>query len=163
MMTRTLRAGAYILEWTRALFTGRSDEPCLGAVCLAPNDSKAGPGAPPTRGLVHFSPLARGWCCAPLAARMTKDWRRRGPALASAPCGALDVDALDGRLCMESESRRSEPSKRWWGLVLQRPPRRVVPARRVPPDLGGARAARNHVGAGHPLVFSNRANCQPRA
>jgi hypothetical protein len=40
--TRTPGAGAYILERTRTLFTGRYDEPCSRAVRLAPTDSEAG-------------------------------------------------------------------------------------------------------------------------
>jgi hypothetical protein len=52
---------------------------------------------------------------------MTKDYRRRGGVLVSAPCGTLGVDAgvidlaLDERLFRESASGRSEPSKRWRG------------------------------------------------
>jgi hypothetical protein len=49
---------------------------------------------------------------------MIKDWRRRGGALVSSPCGTLgvDVDVIDlslgEHLFRESASGRSEPSKR---------------------------------------------------
>jgi hypothetical protein len=52
---------------------------------------------------------------------MIKDLRHRGVAPESASCGALSVDAElvdlahDRRLCIESVSVRSEPSKRWRG------------------------------------------------
>jgi hypothetical protein len=40
--TRTPRARTYILEQTRVLFAGRSDESCSRATHLAPTDSEAG-------------------------------------------------------------------------------------------------------------------------
>jgi hypothetical protein len=56
LKTRTPRTETYILERTWVLFTGRSDEPCSEAACLAPTDSEAGTGAPLTRGLPPSSP-----------------------------------------------------------------------------------------------------------
>jgi hypothetical protein len=89
---------------------------CSGAGL--PTSSMAGVGPWP-------SPAARETCTSEATPpRMINDWRCRGTAPESASCNALGVDtesvdlARNRRLCKESASGRSGPSKRWWDRVV---------------------------------------------
>jgi hypothetical protein len=135
------RKRTYVLEHTRDFFTGRPDGPCSGATRLVPTDSGAAtlrpaastaalhspdcsraehPTSATTRGGLWPPPAMRETCTsgAPLP-QISKDWRRCGAALETASRGTLGIDteaidlAHDWRLCKESVSGRSEPSKRW--------------------------------------------------
>jgi hypothetical protein len=157
-----------MLDRTRTRFADLSDEPCSGAHLLAPTDSKAnyrhsvgsGAGPPlPANSMAALRSLAGSGATS--QPQIIKDWRRRGGALVSAPCGTLGADAggvelaFDERLFKESASGGSEMAG--GGLMLRQPLGQVIPAWRMPPPLGGARAARRHLRAGHSLIFSSGA------
>jgi hypothetical protein len=128
----------YILEHTRALFTRRSDEPCLGAAHFEPAISGAAPLQPATTPATAFSPIRWGadptasptagvgpwlppatrdtWTSGDPPPQISSDYKCRGEALSSTTGSMLGVDAesddhpRDQRLCRESESGWSEPS-----------------------------------------------------
>jgi hypothetical protein len=106
-----------MLDRTRTRFADLSDEPCSGAHLLAPTDSKAnyrhsvgsGAGPPlPANSMAALRSLAGSGATS--QPQIIKDWRRRGGALVSAPCGTLGADAggvelaFDERLFKESAS-----------------------------------------------------------
>jgi hypothetical protein len=58
-----------MLEHTRTLFTGQSDEPCLGVDRLAPTNSEADPQRFADSGADPLLPAGSGRCCVSLVTR----------------------------------------------------------------------------------------------